>query len=233
MTVPTPAIEVVGLAKRLGNRAVLADVSFQIVAGQRVALVGANGAGKTTLLRCMAGLLRPNAGEVLWFGRPAYGDPEVKRLIGLAGHESMLYPQLTLHENLVFAARMTDLRAPERCAEELLAETGLTRFADRRPSAVSRGMRQRASIARALVHGPRILLLDEPFSGLDAEGSKWLAQLLLDLGRRGTTVCFTAHDQAVVRLAQHVLEVRRGQVQQRAVEEIVAPADDLGLYRAA
>jgi heme exporter protein A len=213
MTAPSIAIEALRLAKILGRRAVLKAVDFRIAAGERVALVGANGAGKTTLLRCLASLARPSAGEVRWFGQPARGNPQGRRLLGLVAHDSLLYPYLTLYENLLFAARMCDVAEPRQRAEALLDGTGLRPHGHRLPAAVSRGMRQRVSIARALVHRPRILLLDEPFAGLDAEGVEWLVELLAGLGQAGRTVCFTAHDDAIIaRLADRVLEVRSGRV---------------------
>jgi heme ABC exporter ATP-binding subunit CcmA len=209
------AIEVRRLSKTLGRRTVLSGVDFQIAAGQSVALTGANGAGKTTLLRCLASILRPTAGLVRWFGRPAAGNPEARRLVGWVAHESLLYPQLTLRENLAFAARMCDVAQPWQRADELLAGTGLAPYAARLPAAISRGMRQRLAVLRALVHRPRILLLDEPFSGLDAEGTAWLGQLLGELRAAGRTLCFATHDEAVVcRLADRVLEVRRGRVEE-------------------
>lgn len=213
MTGASIAIQVLRLAKVLGRRAVLKDVDFQIVAGQRVALVGANGAGKTTLLRCLASLARPSAGAVHWFGRPARGNPQARRILGLVAHDSLLYPHLTLCENLLFAARMCDVDHPRQRVEGLLESTGLRPHGHRLPAAVSRGMRQRLSIARALVHYPRILLLDEPFAGLDTAGAEWLTELLIALGQSGRTVCFTAHDDAIIsRLADRVLEVRSGRV---------------------
>jgi heme ABC exporter ATP-binding subunit CcmA len=225
MTGSSIAVEALRLAKALGRRVVLQDVDFQIGAGQRVALVGANGAGKTTLLRCLASLTRPSAGEVRWFGQPARGNLEGRRRLGLVAHDSLLYPHLTLQENLVFAARMCDVAEPRQRAQALLDSTGLRPHGHRLPATVSRGMRQRLSIARALVHRPQILLLDEPFAGLDAEGVEWLVELLAGLGHAGQTVCFTAHDEAIIaRLADRVLEVRSGRVYEVSQASASMPA---------
>jgi heme ABC exporter ATP-binding subunit CcmA len=213
MTDVSPAIQVRGLSKAFGRRAVFSGVSFDVTAGECVALTGANGAGKTTLLRCMASVVRPTAGEVRWFGRPTVGDPSVRRLIGMAAHEHGLYPHLTLHENLLFAARMHGVTEPRQRADELLDEVGLLAHCARTLVEISRGMRQRLALARAMVHRPRILFLDEPFASLDANGAAWLFGLLSAARLRGQTVCFAEHDASRVQaLADRVLELRCGQV---------------------
>ena len=106
-------------------------------------------------------------------------------MIGMVAHENRLYPQLTLRENLVFAARMCGVQQPVQRADQLLHRVGLTAFCDHRPTQISKGMRQRVAVARALVHDPQILLFDEPFSGLDEAGSRWLMELLMTLRRGG------------------------------------------------
>ncbi|HUT12827.1 MAG TPA: heme ABC exporter ATP-binding protein CcmA [Thermoguttaceae bacterium] len=220
MTEPTVAIRARGLSRLFGNRLVLHRVDLDVAEGQSVALTGANGAGKTTLLRCLASVLRPNTGEVRWFGQLATADPSTRRSIAMVSHESFLYPHLTLRENLIFAGRMCDVGEPTRRADELLARIDLSGHAHRLPPQISRGMRQRVAVARALVHQPRILLLDEPFSGLDARGTDWLLGLLQGLHARGRTLCFATHDQEKVRrLADRVLELRSGRVEEVAVDE--------------
>jgi ABC-type multidrug transport system ATPase subunit len=215
---PNLAIRVRGLSKVFGRQAVLSDIDLDISAGESVALTGANGAGKTTLLRCLASVIRPTAGEVRWFGRPTVGDPAARRLIGMAAHESRLYPHLTLRENLLFAARMCDVCEPLRRADELLENIGLRPYAERVPAEISKGMRQRVALARALVHDPPILFLDEPFSGLDVDGAEWLCRLLGDLRTRGRTICFAIHDaDKVRRLADRVIELRSGRVEDRGI----------------
>ncbi len=210
------AIEVRGLAKSFGRRFVLRDVTFDVPVGQCVALTGANGAGKTTLLRCLASITRPTSGEVRWFGRLANKDPDARRLIGAVSHESHLYPHLSLRENLAFAARMYDLAEPVRRADRMLEDLGLAPHRQRLPMEISKGMRQRLAVARAVIHDPAILLLDEPFSGLDAEGSDWLCRLVSQLRERQRTICFSAHDpQRVQQLADRVLELRAGRAWER------------------
>jgi ABC-type multidrug transport system ATPase subunit len=176
--------------------------------------MGANGAGKTTLLRCIASTVRPTCGEILCFGADVR-DPSQRRLLGIVGHESRLYPSLTLRENLRFAARMHSVQDADRRAGDWLRDFGLEHHGDRMPRQVSRGMRQRASLARACIHEPRILLLDEPFAGLDAEGRESLLELFHDLKRRGRTLCFATHDRsAAAALADRILVMEAGRVHQ-------------------
>jgi ABC-type multidrug transport system ATPase subunit len=178
-------------------------------------LTGANGAGKTTLLRCLAGILRPTAGEARVFGRPAGADPESRRLVGMAAHESFLYPHLTALENLLFAARMNDVPQPRRRAEAMLESAALERHADRLASRLSKGMRQRLAVLRAVVHDPAVLLCDEPFAGLDAEGTAWLAGLFASLRARGRTLCFSTHDlDSARRLADRVVRIEAGRAEE-------------------
>jgi heme exporter protein A len=230
----TVAIEATRLSKVLGGRRVLHELDLQIAEGQTVALTGANGAGKTTLLRCLALVSRPTAGEVRWFGNPAPAGAAARRLIGLAAHESFLYPYLTVRENLLFVARMYDVPDPVGRAEQLIRRIGLGPCADRWSSALSRGMRQRLAVVRALVHDPPIVLLDEPFAGLDEAASIWLAGLLSDLRARRRTVCFTTHDPRIARnLAHRILHLRSGRIGQPEEVPGAARADRLPTARAA
>ena len=158
-------------------------------------------------------MLRPDGGEVRWFGRLAGRDVALRRWIGMVAHESGLYSHLTLRENLVFAARMGGIGSPRHRADRWLEMAGLAPHADVLPTRLSRGMRQRLAVARALIHDPPLLLLDEPFAGLDAAGAEWLLTLLADLRDRGHTICFVTHEQEKIRrLAQRVLELRGGKV---------------------
>lgn len=227
-------IQVIGLSKTFAGRGVLKDVGFEVRQGESVAITGANGSGKTTLLRLLASSLRPSAGRVMWFGRPAGLEPSSRRLIAMVSHESALYPHLTLRENLIFAARMYDVRRPAHRADELLAGAGLQADAHRSPERISKGMRQRLSLARAMVHDPRILLLDEPFAGLDAEGTEWLFEVLRDLSARQCTVCFTIHDERKLRrLAERVLHLRSGRLEEVKVSTVSASLEYRKSARAA
>jgi heme exporter protein A len=205
-------------------------LDFEIAEGQIVAITGANGSGKTTLLRCLASLSRPTAGEVRLLGHPASGVAVVRRSVGLAAHETFLYPYLTARENLVFTARMHDVPDPERRADQLIRSVGLSRHADRWAVKLSRGMRQRLAVVRALVHDPPILLLDEPFSGLDEAAAHWLAGLLGDMRARRRTVCFTTHDpQAARSLADRIFHLQSGRLEERKPERGSAAFADIPL----
>ncbi|HET6579816.1 MAG TPA: heme ABC exporter ATP-binding protein CcmA [Gemmatimonadales bacterium] len=157
-----------GLRRSFGRVRVLHDLDLTLAAGEGLAVAGPNGAGKSTLLRILAGLMRPSAGEVRVLGRTLAGDAATRRAIGLLSHHSLLYDDLTLLENLAFAARLYGLPAPADRARAALEAAGLAARAHDTPRRLSRGLLQRAAIARALLHGPRVLLLDEPFTALDA-----------------------------------------------------------------
>ncbi len=200
MIQPSHPLQTRSLTKTLGGRIVLRGIDLKIAAGECVALTGGNGAGKTTLLRCLAAIARPTAGEVLWFGRPAAVSPDQRRLVGMVAHESRLYAHVTLRENLVFAARMWEVAAVKRRTDALLERIDLQTAADRQVRHVSKGMRQRLALARALMHEPPVLLLDEPFSGLDTTSSEWLRGLLQELKADGSAICLATHDLKQTRL---------------------------------
>jgi ABC-type multidrug transport system ATPase subunit len=205
------AIQAIRLSKSFAGRTVLDCVDLQIATGESVALVGANGAGKTTLLGCLASVLRLDGGELRWFGRLVGRDATIRRQIGMMAHENGLYSHLTLRENLMFAARMHGIDESRQLADRWLEEAGLAPHANQLPLRLSRGMRQRLAVARALIHNPPILLLDEPFAALDAASAEWLFHLLADLRDRGHTICFATHDRKWIdRLAGRVLELREG-----------------------
>jgi heme exporter protein A len=174
-----PLVEARGLTRSYGAVRALRGVDLTLAAGEVLLVLGPNGAGKSTLLRSLAGLLRPQAGTVRVAGRELNRDnPDARRAIGLLSHQSLLYDELTLLENLMLAARLYDIADPRRVAEAALEAQGLLDRKESRPRQLSRGMLQRAAIARALLHEPRLLLLDEPFTGLDAVAADRLRQLL-------------------------------------------------------
>jgi len=177
-----PLLEARGLIRSYGAVRALRGVDLTLTAGEVLLILGPNGAGKSTLLRTLAGLLRPQAGTVAVMGRTLAGDdPAARSPIGLLSHQSLLYDELSLLENLVLVARLYGVPEPSRRAHEVLAAQGLGDRAGDRPRQLSRGMLQRAAIARALLHQPALLLLDGPFTGLDAVAGDRLRKLLAGL----------------------------------------------------
>jgi heme ABC exporter ATP-binding subunit CcmA len=188
-----------GLRRSFGRVRVLHDLDLTLASGEALAVAGPNGAGKSTLLRLLAGLMRPSAGEVRVLGRPLQGDAaEARRAIGLLSHHSLLYDDLTLAENLAFAARLYGLPRPADAARAALEAAGLAARADDTPRRLSRGLLQRAAIARALLHRPRVLLLDEPFTALDAASAERL---------RGALEARRAEGLGLVIVTHHLAEV--------------------------
>lgn len=174
-----PAIEARAIRIDFDDRAVLKGVDLQVARGARTALLGCNGAGKSTLIRTLCGLMRPTSGEVLLDGRRLASDPSsVRRQIGVVGHQSYLYPELTVAENLQFYARL--YRIPQSAARvtAVLDTVGLSERRHERAQALSRGLTQRLALARAILHDPPILLLDEPDAGIDLHGMAMLAAVL-------------------------------------------------------
>jgi heme ABC exporter ATP-binding subunit CcmA len=187
-------LEATGLVRSYGPRRVLRELDLALDAGEAVAVVGPNGAGKTTLLRVLAGLARPERGEVRLEGRPLRRDaPEVRRAVGLVSHQTLLYDDLTLQENLTFAARLYGCPDPAATARTALDHAGLAARADDSPRRLSRGLAQRAAIARALLHRPRLLLLDEPFTALDAAASERLRAELRARREQGLGIVLVTH----------------------------------------
>jgi ABC-type multidrug transport system ATPase subunit len=159
--------------------------------------VGPNGAGKTTLLRILAGLIRPTAGHIRVLGQPLErGSARIRGAIGLLSHQSLLYDDLTLLENLTFTARLYGLERPRKVAEAALAEAGLGDRAGDLPRRLSRGLVQRAAIVRALLHRPQLLLLDEPFTSLDAAAADRLRVELKARLATGLGVVLVTHHLA-------------------------------------
>jgi heme exporter protein A len=199
-----------GLSKRFGPWTALHPLDLDVARGEALALLGPNGAGKTTLLRLLAGLARPSHGSVRV--GPAQDDRrERRRRIGLVGHDTFLYPALTARENLTFAGRLFGLPEPEARAEALLGQLELQRAADRPIGTFSRGMAQRAAIGRALVHDPDVLLLDEPFTGLDVRAAAIVEDLLAEIRKGGRTLVLSGHDlRRVSRLATSGLLLDNG-----------------------
>lgn len=182
-----------GLIQRFGSHTILGPLDIQLAAEERLAVIGDNGAGKTTLLRILATAARPAAGRLDLFGLPAATQRErLRARLGYAGHQPGLYPDLTALENLRFFAKLHGV-GPGR-VETALAEVGLAAVAARRVAELSRGTQLRLALARAILHDPELLILDEPDAGLDAEAAALLQRLAA-----GRTVVIATHDRALAR----------------------------------
>ncbi|MCP4037531.1 MAG: ABC transporter ATP-binding protein, partial [bacterium] len=181
------------------------------------AILGPNGAGKTTLLRILAGLSHPTAGEVeIDVDGEAKKPKHARAALGYVGHATLLYPELSARENLLFTARLYGLGDGEARAAQLLEDEGLSDVADLRAGTFSRGMAQRLSIARARIHDPKVVLLDEPFTGLDRRSADRLAEHLTGLRAEGRALVLITHDAAMAaRLAERAEILIAGRVADR------------------
>ena len=190
----TPLIEVVHLRKAFGRHRVLKGIDMSIEAGSSVVMFGPNGAGKTTFLRILSPLSKPTSGTVRVSGGDIKNNPEgIRQYLGLVSHAPLLYDDLTAYENLRFYARLYDLDAPHDRIRELLERVGLWHRRHDLVRTFSRGMVQRMAIARALLHNPPILLLDEPDTGLDPQAAEMMTDLLREIGGSERTIIMTTH----------------------------------------
>lgn len=225
-------VQAIGLGKTLDDRHVLKGIDLSIDAGQYVVILGVNGAGKTTLLKMLATLAAPTAGELRLFGLslPRHASAARARL-GLIGHQSMLYRDLTARENLELFARLYGVPSPAKRANELLDIVGLLDRGNDPVKVFSRGMTQRVSIARALVHEPDLLLADEPFAGLDVPGTLAIERLLADLHRAGKSIVMVNHDiPQSLRLAERIIVLRAGIIgEDKAADSISASEILIGM----
>ncbi len=210
--VNTASISAHGLEKRYARTAALRGIDLEVPSGRCLAVLGPNGAGKSTLLRLVAGLARPTAGTLQVAGW-APTSPQARARIGYVGHATLLYPTLTAFENLVFAGRIYGVAEPGARAHRLLEEEGLTALGARCAGELSRGTAQRLSIARSRVHDPPVLLLDEPFTGLDPGSADRLAARIRALREEGRTLLLVTHDAGrAAEVANATLVLARGRV---------------------
>jgi heme exporter protein A len=228
----TPVLEADGLVRAFGGRRAVDGVSFTLGAGDCLALFGPNGAGKTTLLRLVAGLLAPGQGSVLVNGVSLKAGAEARAQVGLVSHASMLYGALTVRENVELAARLYGLIDPSKSAMAALALMGVDDRADTPARALSRGLQQRVSIARAMVHAPRLLLCDEPYTGLDVAGSVALTEVLTERREAGAALLLVTHNLTEgLALATQAAIMRRGRFVRHEARELLDPGAYQSQYR--
>lgn len=215
ITTNSTRIEIQGLVKRYHYHPVLDDLSMTIDDGSLCVLVGANGAGKTTLLRILAGLVRPDKGQVRLGGLVIANGPHLRRKLGYVGHQPMFYQDLSAFENLLHYARLYQLSHPSEKVNESISSVGLSPHQHKPVRTFSRGMQQRLSIARALLHDPDILLFDEPYTGLDQEAALFLDGRLRNLHQPGHTILVAAHrPQRLIPIATHIAWLKDGHIVQ-------------------
>lgn len=211
---PQWAIEVRGLTKAYGNRLALRGIDLKVKWGEHLSVFGPNGAGKTTLVKVLSTLTRASSGKVWVAGLELReGASEIRRHIGVVSHETYLYPNLTAYENLRFYARMYDVPSPEERIEAVSVRLGINARLHDRVGTLSRGMQQRLSITRALLHKPAILFLDEPETGLDQQARTILDEVLGDSSEGRATILMTTHNlERGLVLGDRVIIMAQGKV---------------------
>jgi len=225
------AVEIDKVWKYYGDFPALRDISFPVADGECVALLGRNGAGKTTLLRIVAGLARAGKGQVRIYGDDSRTHATRKR-IGVLGHGIGIYEELSAFENLRVFATLYGVADPAKRVMEWLERTGLERVRDGLVREFSRGMRQRLAVARAFLHDPSVLLLDEPFTALDDKAIAVLQALLTKAREDGKTIIMSTHQlREALELASHVVLINRGKVGYHGVRTQEMLEDPGWLYR--
>jgi heme exporter protein A len=207
-------IAVEKLDKTFGARWALRNVTFRVVPGEIVALVGPNGAGKTTLLRAISTLSRPNSGTISIGRIPLAQHANAARAaIGFVGHQTFMYDDLTAYENLTFFARLYDLPNVPMRIREVAKRVGIENRLNDLARTLSRGLQQRLTIARMLLHEPAVLLLDEPYTGLDKIAADMLDKIMLDAKSEGRAVLFSTHDlERGLAIADRAIMMKGGRI---------------------
>lgn len=218
-------IKVKKLVKAFGSRVVLRGIDIDIAPGEFVTLLGVNGAGKTTLMSAISTLSKPTAGQIFIGGIDvSQNAAHIRRYIGLVSHKTLLYDDLSGEQNLHFYAKMYDIAKPSARIDEVLSQVGLWGRQKDPVRTYSRGMQQRLAIARAILHNPPILLLDEPDTGLDQSAATMLGDLLAAVGTSERTVLMTTHNlQRGLDLGSRILMLSKGKI------AINAPKDDVSI----
>ena len=230
----TPIVEAADLTRAFGSRKAVAGVTFSLAPAECLAVFGPNGAGKTTLLRLLAGLLKPSSGSARLAGIPLPGGTLARSRVGLISHHTMLYEALSARENVSFAARLYGIRDPRMRVDDALSRMSMLERADAPVRLLSRGMQQRVSIARAMVHSPQVILADEPYSGLDDSGARALTALLKELRSAGTAIIIVTHNLAEgLSLATHAAVMQRGKFVRYEPRDRIDAASYAATYREA
>ena len=213
MTRAVPAVEATAVARRFGASWVLRGITLQVEAGEVVGLLGANGSGKSTVLRILATLLRSHAGQARVCGHDVRAEAHaVRASVGYLAHSPGLYEDLTARENIAFAARMLDRPAGD--VDVALDRVGLTDARDRQVRGLSAGMQRRLALARLTLVRPRVLLLDEPYSNLDADGIALLNSLIREWSSRGVAALMVLHELApAAGLLDRTVSIREGRIE--------------------
>jgi heme ABC exporter ATP-binding subunit CcmA len=229
MTVEFDHLAVEDVSRHFGRRRAISRVSFHAGRGAILGLLGPNGAGKSTMLAMLATLLKPTAGIIRYGTVDTQAQaPALRGRIGVLGHDLFLYPELTARENLAFFAGLYQLGDAAQAAIAALEQAGLAERADDQVSSFSRGMRQRVALERALIHNPRLALLDEPFTGLDDASAAALVRRLRALRDAGAIVVLATHDLDLAEgLLDQAVFLRDG----RAVETVARPEALRATYR--
>lgn len=228
------ALELYNVSKFFGDLEALKGIHFRVAPGESVLLFGPNGAGKTTLLRTLAALARPSEGQVRFGGIDFHRDPQsAKAAIGFVSHATFLYGELTARENLRFAGKLFGLQGLEEKIDRALELFAMQDRGHEPVRQLSRGLQQRASLARAFLHDPDFLLLDEPFTGLDARATENLQTILGRLPAQGKALVFSVHDFALgATIARRLVALEKGTVRYDG-ELKDAPLEELGIRREA
>jgi len=228
-----PSLEVRNVTKFFGDLAALKEVTLGIRCGESALLYGPNGAGKTTLMRMLASLARPSSGEVLFAGKNIEHDGgSAKSAVGFVSHATFLYGELTVRENLQFIGRLFGLNHLEKQIDAALEMFDMRARDDVFARDLSRGLQQRASLARAFLHDPDFVILDEPFTGLDHQSVKKLSDLLQRLPEQGKALLFSTHDfEQGAAIASRLIALKAGRVRYNGPLNS-APFKNLGIVRA-
>ena len=226
-----PHFDIVGLVKKYHYKPVLDGLSFTLADGDFCVLVGDNGSGKTTLLRILATLIQADAGDIALDGEPLGENPAQRQRIGYVGHQVMFYHDLSAAENLMHYAHLYRCPQHSERVQESLRLAGLENQQEQPVRTFSRGMLQRLSIARAILHDPDILLFDEPYTGLDKEAAQTLDRRLAALHQPGRVIFLAAHQpRRLISLASHIAWLKDGKINHHLPTTGLAAAPDLLAY---